>query len=133
MDDAGPDRVWRSANVDENKDLVSRTQIERFQGAMSRRGLMGGFAGLVGMAMAAGWRPGMSRAEGLSALNILPEDLPAKQYKAAFSEIALASTWVSHGAETSKFFGDLLGVEVETFDANFLIEQQLQDMQQIAN
>lgn len=118
--------------MNERKDLVTRKQIEKFQSKVTRRGFMGGFAGLVGMAMAAGWRPGMTRAEGLSALNILPEDLPAKQFKAAFSEIALASTWVSHGAETTKFFGDLLGVEVESFDANFLIEQQLQDMQQIA-
>ena len=40
-------------------------------------------------------------------------------------EVGAASTWVSHGIETSKFFGTLLGVEVEPFDGEFEAENQL--------
>jgi ribose transport system substrate-binding protein len=34
--------------------------------------------------------------------------------------------------ETAKFFGDLLGVEVTSFDGQFSVEKQLQDLQSIA-
>jgi ribose transport system substrate-binding protein len=119
--------------VDERKDLVTTRQIERTTAALSRRGLMAGFAGLSALAVAGGLHRGATAAEAFDRLNILPEDLPAKQFKAAFSEVGLASTWVSHGAETTKFFGDLLGVEIQTFDGEITVEKQLLDMQTIAS
>ena len=35
--------------------------------------------------------------------------------------------------ETAKFFGDLLGVEVTSFDGEFSVEKQLQDLQTISS
>lgn len=118
--------------MDESKDLVTRKQLEGIRNTVTRRGLFGGMAALTGLAAAAGFRPGMTAAQAFSNLNIIPEDLPAPTMKAAFSEVGAASTWVAHGIETSKFFGSLLGVEVESFDGTFNDEKQLQDMQQIA-
>jgi ABC-type sugar transport system substrate-binding protein len=63
---------------------------------------------------------------------MLPEDLPAKTMRAATVEVGAASTWVSHGIETAAFFGDLLGVEVQSFDGQFAVENQLNALQTIS-
>ena len=99
---------------------------------ISRRGFVGGGAALAAMVAAAGLRPGVTHAEALANLNILPEDLPATQYRMATVEVGAASTWVSHGIETSKFFGSLLGVEVEAFDGQFDPALQLSALQTIS-
>jgi ribose transport system substrate-binding protein len=85
------------------------------------------------LAMATGVGREATAAEGLASLGLLPEDLPAKQYTAATSEVGAASTWVAHGMDVAQFFGSLLGVEVTSLEANFSIEQQLQDLQSIAS
>jgi ribose transport system substrate-binding protein len=103
------------------------------KGFKRRDTFKGGFAMLGALAMATGVGREVTAAQGLASLGLLPEDLPAKKYKAASSEIAAASTWVAHGMETAKFFGDLLGVEVTSLEANFAVEQQLQDLQSIAS
>ena len=99
-----------------------RTALQK----ISRRGFVGGGAAIAAMVAAAGLKPGVTHAEALANLNLLPEDLPATQYKAATVEVGASSTWVSHGIETSKFVGSLLGVEVEAFDGQFDPAKQLE-------
>jgi ribose transport system substrate-binding protein len=42
------------------------------------------------------------------------------------------SSWEARGIKTAKLYGDLLGVEVTVFDANFTAEKQRQQLEQIA-
>lgn len=111
----------------------NRTEVGQIVSGVTRRGLFGGAAGLGALAALAGSRPGVTAAEAISNLGILPEDLPEKKFRAATVEVLGASTWVSHGMETAKFFGDLLGVEVESFDGEGQPEKQLQALLDIAN
>jgi ribose transport system substrate-binding protein len=74
----------------------------------------------------------VSSAAALSNLGIIPDDLPAVKYRAATVEVGAASTWVSHGIDTSIFFGKLLGTEVKPYDGQFLAENQLQALQTIS-
>jgi ribose transport system substrate-binding protein len=107
---------------------------DRLKKSVKRRDTFrGGFAMLGALAMATGVGREVTAAQGLASLGLLPEDLPSKKYKAATSEVGAASTWVSHGMETAKFFGDLLGVEVSSTDGEFSPEKQLQDLQTIAS
>src|ERR671921_2251737 len=102
------------------------------KGFKRRDAFKGTFATLGALAMATGVGRHVTAAQGLALLGLLPEDLPEKKYTAATSEISAASTWVAHGMETAKFFGDLLGVEVTSFDGEFAVEKQLQDLQTIS-
>jgi ribose transport system substrate-binding protein len=107
---------------------------DRVKKSVKRRdAFKGGFAMLGALAMATGVGRHATAAQGLATLGLLPEDLPEKKYKAATSEVGAASTWVSHGMDTAKFFGDLLGVEVTSFDGEFAVEKQLQDLQSISS
>ncbi|CAN5849328.1 sugar ABC transporter substrate-binding protein [soil metagenome] len=112
---------------------MSRKEHRKALDTISRRGFVGGGAALGAIAMAAGLQPGTTRAQALANLNLLPEDLPAKSMRAATVEVGAASTWVSHGIETAAFFGDLLGVEVQSFDGQFAAELQLQALQTISS
>jgi len=103
------------------------------KGFKRRDAFKGGIATLGALAVATGVGRHVTAAQGLASLGLLPEDLPAKKYKAATSEVGAGSTWVAHGMETAKFFGDLLGVEVTSFDGQFSVEKQLQDLQSIAS
>jgi ribose transport system substrate-binding protein len=103
------------------------------KGFKRRDTFKGGIATLGALAMATGVGRHVTAAQGLASLGLLPEDLPAKQYTAATSEVGAGSTWVSHGMEVAKFFGDLLGVEVTSFDGQFSVEKQLQDLQSISS
>ncbi|HET9660913.1 MAG TPA: sugar ABC transporter substrate-binding protein [Thermomicrobiales bacterium] len=111
---------------------MSRKEHRATLNKLSRRGFVGGGAAIAAMVAAAGLKPGVTHAEALANLNLLPEDLPAPQYKAATVEVGAASTWVSHGIETSKFVGSLLGVEVEAFDGQFDPAKQLEALLAIA-
>ena len=103
------------------------------KGFKRRDAFKGTFATLGALAMATGVGRHVTAAQGLASLGLLPEDLPEKKYTAATSEVGVASTWVAHGMETARFFGDLLGVEVTSLEANFSVEKQLQDLQSIAS
>ncbi len=105
------------------------TQVRR----MSRRGVVGGFASVAALAAATGVGQGVSAKEAVASLGLIPDDLPEKKFRAAFSEVGAQSTWVSRGIETSAFFGDLLGVDVTSYDGQLTLDKQLQDMQDIAN
>lgn len=111
---------------------MSRKEHRATLNTISRRGFVGGGAAIAAMVAAAGLRPGVTHAEALANLNLLPEDLPAQQFRAATVEVGVASTWVSHGIETSKFVGSLLGVEVEAFDGQFDPAKQLEALQTIS-
>jgi len=100
---------------------------------LNRRGFVGGFATLSALALATGVGRTASAKEAVASLGLIQDDLPEKKYRAAFSEVGAQSTWVSRGIETSAFFGDLLGVDVTSYDGQLLVEKQLQDMQDIAN
>lgn len=111
----------------------NRKEVRRLVDGITRRGLLGGFAGVSALAAAGGLRQGVSAKEALHNIGILPDDLPEKKFRAATVEVLGASTWVSHGMETAKFFGDLLGVDVQSFDGEGQPELQLQALQNIAN
>jgi len=111
---------------------LNRKEVRSMVNGITRRGFVGGGMGISALAAMGGLRPGVSAAEALSNLGILPEDLPAKTMKAATVEVGAASTWVAHGIETSKFVGSLLGVEVEAFDGQFDPANQLSALQTVA-
>jgi ribose transport system substrate-binding protein len=122
-------------------DVVRRdplTELEREEigdrvRRMTRRGMVGGLAGISALAATLGVGYRTTAAEAFKSVGLLPEDLPAVKYRAATVEVGAASTWVSHGMETAAFFGSLLGVEVESFDGEFQPENQLQALLDIAN
>jgi len=111
---------------------LDRKEVGIISESISRRGFVGGGMALGALAAAAGLRPGVTSAEALTNLGIIPDDLPAKKYKAATVEVGAASTWVSHGIETSILFGQLLGVDVQAFDGQFDPANQLTALQTIA-
>lgn len=111
---------------------MSRKEHRAALNSISRRGFVGGGTAIAAMIAAAGLRPGVTHAEALANLNLLPEDLPATQYRMATVEVGAASTWVSHGIETSKFVGSLIGVDVEAFDGQFDPALQLSALQTIS-
>ena len=102
------------------------------KGVKRRDTFKGGFAMLGALAVATGVGKGTTAEAAVASLGLLPEDLPSKKYKAATSEVGAGSTWVAHGMDVAKFFGDLLGVEVTSFDGELSVEKQLQDLQTIA-
>jgi ribose transport system substrate-binding protein len=110
-----------------------RKQVRELVGNFSRRGFLHGGIALTAFAAAAGFRPGVTAAEALNNMGILPDDLPAKKFRGATVEIGAASTWVSHGIETCKLFGDLLGVEVKSFDGEFQPENQVAALETISS
>src|SRR3712207_3338119 len=99
------------------------------KGIKRRDTFKGGFAMLGALAMATGVGRETTAAQGLASLGLLPEDLPEKKFTAATSEVGAGSTWVAHGMETAKFFGDLLGVEVTSFDRSEEHTSELQSRQ----
>lgn len=103
------------------------------KGFKRRDGIKATAATLGALAMATGIGRGVTPAQAVASMGLLPEDLPSVQYRAATSEVGAGSTWVSHGIDTAAFFGSLLGVEVTSFDGEFSIEKQLQDIQTIAS
>jgi ribose transport system substrate-binding protein len=111
---------------------LNRKEVRSLVQNISRRGFLGGSMGIGALAAMGGLRPGVTAAEALHNLGILPEDLPAVQYRMATIEVGAASTWVSHGIETSKFFGSLLGIEVVSFDGQFDPALQLNAFQTVA-
>jgi ribose transport system substrate-binding protein len=111
---------------------LNRKEVRSLVNNITRRGFLGGGAAFTALAAMGGLRPGVTAAEAISNLGIIPDDLPATKYKAATIEVGAASTWVAHGIETSKFFGSLLGVEVEPFDGQFDPANQLSAFQTVS-
>lgn len=56
-----------------------------------------------------------------------------KKWRAAYSSVGLAATWVARGADTMQFLGDLLGIEVTVFDGELSVEKQRQNTDDIAS
>lgn len=74
---------------------------------------------------------GLAALAGCEAQTALPPT-PAstgKRYKAAVSNAGLKSTWCAHGMETAKRWGAWLGVDVTEYDAQFSVEKQLRDVE----
>jgi ABC-type sugar transport system substrate-binding protein len=111
---------------------LNRKEVSRLMDGITRRGLVGGGMGIAALAAIGGLKPGVTAAEALNNLGILPDDLPAKKYRAATVEVFFGSTWVSHGVETAKFVGSLLGVEVESLDGQNDPAIQLEAMQTVS-
>jgi ribose transport system substrate-binding protein len=111
---------------------LNRKEVQSLVNNITRRGFFGGGAAIAALATMGGLRPGVTAAKALNNLGILPDDLPAVKYKMATIEVGAASTWVTHGIETSKFVGSLLGVEVEPFDGQFDPANQLSAFQTVS-
>ena len=111
---------------------LNRKEVRSLVKNITRRGFIGGGAGLGMLAAMGGLRPGVTAAKALNNLGILPDDLPAKTMRMATIEVGAASTWVSHGIETSTFVGSLLGIEVVPFDGQFDPANQLSAFQTVA-
>ena len=108
---------------------LNRKEVRSLVQNITRRGFVGGGAALSALAVAGGLRPGVTSAEALSNLGIVPDDLPAVKYRAATVEVGAASTWVAYGIETTKFYGSLLGIEIVNYDGEFQVEKQLSALQ----
>jgi ribose transport system substrate-binding protein len=106
-----------------------KRRLKRDDLPLSRRGFFGGFAALAALAAAAKVE---GRGPSIAKLGLLPEDLPEKRFRAAYSEIGMACSWCVRGAETATFFGDLLGVEVTVYDGQLSADKQRQDIEDIA-
>jgi ribose transport system substrate-binding protein len=133
MEDRTVRKLNRRLTIDEKIGKgLTRKEVAHISDTITRRGFVGGGMALAGLAAAAGLRPGVSSAAAISNLGIIPDDLPAVKYKAATVEVGAASTWVTHGIDTSIFFGKLLGAEVTPFDGQFSPENQLQALQTIS-
>lgn len=102
------------------------------KGVKRRDAFKGGFAMLGALAMATGVGREVTAKEAIASLGLLPEDLPEKTLQAAYSEIGFACSWCVRGADTAKFFGDLLGVEVTIYDGQLSADKQRQDIEDIA-
>ena len=111
---------------------LNRKEVSALVKTVTRRGFVGGGMGIGMLAAMGGLRPGVSAASALANLGILPDDLPAVKYRMATIEVGAASTWVSHGIETSKFYGSLLGIEVVPYDGEFQVERQLSAFQTVS-
>ena len=74
---------------------LNRKEVRSLVNGITRRGFLGGGLGMSMLASMGGLRPGVTAAEALHNLGILPEDLPAVQYRMATIEVGAASTWVS--------------------------------------
>ncbi len=114
------------------RDRKKAEQVDKFVSTLTRRGFMGGFAGLAALAAMTGAGKTKTAAEALESLGLLPEDLPQKRFRAAFSEAGFACSWCVRGNETAKFFGDLLGVEVVPYDGQLDPHKQRQDVEDMA-
>lgn len=55
-----------------------------------------------------------------------------KKFRAAYAALGMANSWVSGGADTMTFLGELLGIEFTIFDAQFSIDKQRKDVEDIA-
>lgn len=111
---------------------LNRKEVSALVKTVTRRGFVGGAAGMGMLAAMGGLKPGVSAASAFANLGILPDDLPAVKYRMATIEVGVASTWVAHGIETSKFFGQLLGIEVVPYDGQFDPANQLNAFQTVA-
>ena len=110
------------------REPLTQREIDSAVGRFSRRGVLG-MAGLIGLAAA------------VSSCTS-DEDTPAqpagatgeKKLRAAYSDIGpgSGSSWEARGIKTAQLYGNLLGVEVTVFDANFTAEKQRQQLEQIA-
>lgn len=52
-----------------------------------------------------------------------------RRFKAAFSNAGLKATWCTHGMETAKRWGELIGVDITVYDSQFSIDKQLLDIE----
>ncbi len=118
----------------DRREPLTRKEIDTAVHKLTRRGFSGGFAGLAALAAVAGLgSKGVSPSQAAAnVLGVLPQDLPAKTLRAAYSEIGFACSWCVRGADTAKFFGDLLGVEVTVYDGQLSADKQRQDIEDIA-
>lgn len=63
-----------------------------------------------------------------------PVQIPTKtKMRAATSELGMKCSWCARGADTAKFFGGLLGVEVVVFDGELNIDKQRRDIEDMAS
>jgi ribose transport system substrate-binding protein len=63
-----------------------------------------------------------------------PVALPQQQkkYRMATSELGMKCSWCARGADTVKFYGNILGVEVVVFDGELSIDKQRKDIEDMA-
>ena len=68
---------------------LNRKEVRSLVDGITRRGFVGGAAGLAALATAGGLRPGVTAAEALNNLGILPDDLPAS-WNQAMPQLVIA-------------------------------------------
>jgi ribose transport system substrate-binding protein len=110
------------------RDPLDRREIDEVVTRLSRRGVMG-LGGLAGLAtLVAACSSGDEKAAPSASAS------GGRKLRAAYSDIGpgSGSSWEARGIKTAKLYGDLLGVEVTVFDANFTAEKQRQQLEQIA-
>jgi ribose transport system substrate-binding protein len=95
----------------------------------TRRGLLGGAAGLAATLLA-GCRTSSSTSSSSSGASAA---LPfGRKLKAAFSNCGLGSTWCASGKETAELWGKWFGVDVTWFDGGLNIDVQRKAVEDMA-
>lgn len=117
-----------------NRGELTRREFVRAAGALGLGSLATGvLAGCQG-ALPAPEQPAVSEPKGPAAEPGEAVVQPAqKQFRAAYSSVGLAASWVARGADTMQFLGDLLGIEVVVFDGELSVEKQRQNTEDIAS
>jgi ribose transport system substrate-binding protein len=111
--------------------LIERAIAQLGEGArMERRSFLRGFAllgALSGLALAgcAEELPSGAQAE-------RPLPTPVPRLRAAFSHNGLHTIWNQRGRDTARFLGQLLGVDVVSYDGELNVDKQRRDLEAIA-
>jgi ribose transport system substrate-binding protein len=98
---------------------------------MDRRGFMRGFAlcGLMANMLLGGCE---SEEQRTAQLIETVSPTPTPRLRAAFSHLGLNTAWVLRGSETAKFMGQLLGIDVVSYDGELSVDKQRRDLEEIA-
>ena len=97
---------------------------------LDRRGFLRGFAAIGALASVGLSSCSLDQPE--TRLATLPLPTPVPRLRAAFSHNGLTSLWNSRGRDTARFIGQLLGIDVVSYDTEFSIDKQRQGLADIA-
>ncbi len=112
--------------INEIRDQMQRGNLTRRD--VLKMGAVLGVGGLAASALAA-CQPAASATQ---AAPTAPVEPVSKKFRGVYAALGMANSWVSGGADTMKFLGDLLGIEFTIFDAAFSVDKQRKDVEDIA-
>lgn len=114
------------SNIDEVRDQLQQGKLTRRD--VLKIGTALGVGGLAASALAA-CQPAAPAEEETPAAPVEPV---AKKFRGAYAALGVANAWVAGGVDTMKFLGDLLGIEYTIYDAEFSVDKQRKDVEDMA-